>query len=574
MKFFIKKIYLISFLIIILLYGTETFSKNTKLEYSQADISNYFSGIVSINQNYTTAGFKYLNKVRSLKNTHSNFNIQFIRSLILLEKFEKAFAFSEHVWDEDKLFFESDLLLGLNYFIKKNYPKAEKHFKRLNSITRYNSFFEDLLGNILISWVKASENNKNNSFEFLDKIPKSYDGLVKINDAFLQCYFDTSKTEVAFEKIISNSKTGVSRYNYFLANYFISKNQNLASKILISKSESGRAVNSSLLLKEVEGFILSKEKNKAKIFFDCHNPNDAIAEIFYVIASLYSAQEDYQLSNFYLKISLFLNNKFTPNKTLLADNFFNEKKYEFSKKVYDSIRSIGPVHSWYAAINLATILSKVATTEQSILSLEKEFNLLSNPDFEHYYDLANFYKDYEHYEESIEYYSLALKNIKKDHSLIPKILDRRGTSYERLGEWEKAEKDLLQSLKILPDQPHVLNYLAYSWVEKKINITRALEMLKKAAALRQNDGYIIDSLGWANYVDKNYVDAEKFLQKAVELMPLDPIINDHYADVLWMVNKNIQARYFWKYVLSLDDAKQELKDSINKKLIFGIKKKS
>ena len=141
MKFFIKKIYLISFLIIILLYSTETFSKNTKFEYSQADISNYFSGIVSINQNYTTAGFKYLNKVRSLKNTHSNFNIQFIRSLILLEKFEKAFAFSEHVWDEDKLFFESDLLLGLNYFIKKNYSKAEKHFKRLNSITRYNSFF-------------------------------------------------------------------------------------------------------------------------------------------------------------------------------------------------------------------------------------------------------------------------------------------------------------------------------------------------------------------------------------------------------------------------------------------------
>ena len=72
---------------------------------------------------------------------------------------------------------------------------------------------------------------------------------------------------------------------------------------------------------------------------------------------------------------------------------------------------------------------------------------------------------------------------------------------------------------------------------------------------------------------KNYVDAEKFLQEAVKLKPLDPVINDHYADALWMLNKNIQARYVWKYVLKLDHAEQELKDTISKKLIFGITKK-
>ena len=206
----------------------------------------------------------------------------------------------------------------------------------------------------------------------------------------------------------------------------------------------------------------------------------------------------------------------------------------------------------------------------SIDSIQKDFNLLSNPNFEHYYELANFYKENEYYKESIKYYSLALKKINKDHFLVPKIFDRRATSFERLGDWENAEKDLLESLKILPDQAHVLNYLAYSWVDKGINLDKGLEMLKKATELRKNDGYIIDSLGWAYYAKKNYIRAKFFLQKAVELLPSDPIINDHYADALWKLNKRVQARYIWGNILKLNDVEQKLKDEIKKKLIFGI----
>ena len=142
-----------------------------------------------------------------------------------------------------------------------------------------------------------------------------------------------------------------------------------------------------------------------------------------------------------------------------------------------------------------------------------------------------------------------------------------------MGDWKNAEKDLLKSLEIIPDLPHVLNYLAYSWIDKGINLDEGLEMLKKATKLKKNDGYIIDSLGWAYYAKKDYVKAEKYLQQAVELLPTDPVINDHYADTLWMLNKNIQARYIWDYVFKLKDTEKDLKDKINKKLIFGIIKK-
>ena len=132
---------------------------------------------------------------------------------------------------------------------------------------------------------------------------------------------------------------------------------------------------------------------------------------------------------------------------------------------------------------------------------------------------------------------------------------------------------MVESLSILPDQAHVLNYLAYSWVDQGVNLDEGLEMLKKANELRKNDGYIIDSLGWVYFAKKNYDEAEFFLQRAVELMPLDPIINDHYGDALWMQNKNIQARYVWGNVLKMKNTEKKLQEIIKKKLIFGISKK-
>jgi len=571
MRYFIKNIYFILLLITILFLDTETFGKDSKVKYSRNNISNYLSGIVSVNQDYTNAAFKYLNKVQSLKNDHSNFNVQFIRTLILLGKFNQAFAFSKDVWLEDEYFFETDLLLGLEFFIKNDYLNAEKHFERLNKISRYNLLFEGFLGNILIAWIKASENNKEDSFKFLDKVPERYHNLKKIQNSFLQCYFDTSKTQIAFEQLMNNEDSDFSRYNFFFANYLLFKNKNIEAEKVINLSR--KTHKSNLLIKQTENFILTGNSKKIKNLFNCKNPVDVIAEIFYVIANIYSTEKNYQLSNFYLKISFFLNNKFTPNKTLLAENFFYQQKYELSKKIYNSLKSIGPVYSWYASINLAIILSDIEDKEYAVFDLEDEFNLLLNPDLEHNYELANFFKDREYYQESIKYYSLALQNIKQNHFLFSRILDRRGTSYERLGDWDNAEKDLKESLRILPDQPHVLNYLGYSWIDRGINIDKALEMIIRANELKKNDGYITDSLGWAFYVKKNYLDAEKFLQRAVEILPLDPIINDHYADTLWMLNKHIQARYFWKHVLGLDSVEQKLKDNVSKKLIFGITKK-
>ena len=572
MKFSTKKILLLLLLINILI-APVVFGKDPKIKYSKKDISNYFSGVVYLSQNYTTTGFKYLNKVQSLKNVHSNYSIQFVRSLILLEKFKEASEFSKSVWDDDNYLYEVDIILGLESFLKKDYNNASKHFQRLNKFSEHYLFLENFLSNVLMSWVSAVQNNKKDSLDYLNEIPGRFTNLKKIQKSFLTCYFDTSQseTEIVFKELINSTKTNFSRYDFFLANYLFNNNKNNeAKKIILDKNKNK---NSNLLIQHSANSILKNNIKKIKNIFNCKNPTDSIAEIFYLVANLYSTQKNYQLSNFYLKLSLFLNNKFLPNKTLLAENYYNQKKYLLSEIEYKSIKSIGPVYSWFASINLAIIMSDTKKKEKAAKSLETDFKSLSHVNFQHYYEIANFFKDNELFEKSIKYYSLALKEINKDHYLYPKILDRRGTSYERLNIWDKAEKDLLESLEISPDQPHVLNYLAYSWVVKEINMDQSIEMLKKAVKLRNNDGYILDSLGWAYFMSKEYGDAEKFLQQAVKILPMEPVINDHYADALWMLEKNIQARYFWKHVLNLESTEKDLKENVKEKLIFGITKK-
>ena len=128
------------------------------------------------------------------------------------------------------------------------------------------------------------------------------------------------------------------------------------------------------------------------------------------------------------------------------------------------------------------------------------------------------------------------------------------------------------SLEVLPDQPYVMNYLAYTWLENGKNFNKALEMLKEANKLKKDDGYITDSLGWALYKLNKFDEAKEYLKIAVILMPSDPIVNDHFADCLWKNNQKIQARYYWNYVLSLEGTEEKLKKSIENKLIFGLEK--
>ena len=225
---------------------------------------------------------------------------------------------------------------------------------------------------------------------------------------------------------------------------------------------------------------------------------------------------------------------------------------------------------WHASKQKAKIFIEKDQSDKAIKLIKNAYKKLGYKDLQVKFDYAEFLKNNDQFENSIIVYTEILKSIDNNHRLYAEVTDGRGVAYERIGEWEKAEKDLLSSLKQAPDQAYVINYLAYSWIEKDIKIEQALSMLRKANKLRSNNPYIIDSLGWALFKLERYVESKNYLQSAVKLMPADPIVNDHYGDVLWMNGREVQARYYWNYVLNLEDIEDEMKKNLEKKIIFGL----
>ena len=256
---------------------------------------------------------------------------------------------------------------------------------------------------------------------------------------------------------------------------------------------------------------------------------------------------------------------------MLAKNYYVNKNYEKTLVILKTFNKKDEFYYWFKIKKKAQIISKQQTEEASIDFINSKFKKINDPSVKIIFDVANFNKNAKKYKIAIDYYDRVLLKINVNSKLYAEVLYRRGGSYEQLGDYENSDKDLLKSLEINPDDAYVLNYLAYSWLEREYKIDTSLQMLEKAYEIKSNDPYIIDSIGWAYYLIEDYIKAENFLKRAVKLMPQDPIVNDHYGDILWKLDRKIQARYFWESVLDLDETKENMRKNINNKLVNGLK---
>jgi len=550
-------------LIILLFYQNTLFTKSNSFEkIDSKNLSKYFSGVVAFGNKKNSEALDFFNSSKILINAHDPFLKRYVSSLVLENKVLQAIQIIKQNYENENIdFFDSYLLLIIDSLKKNELDIAYEYISIANNFAEQDRFNLAILES-LKQYVYLFKEKK-----FLDD-KKNFGRLSYISETFQKCYLDDPNTGRYFSKLINDPESDFTRYIYFYISYLVENGNINEAKVITDEIE---FLNSTLLLSQGKSWIDNGNLQKFKEVFSCKNHNDLIAEFLFLISNLYSAQDNYEMSNFYLNLSNFLNPRFVFNLSLVAENHYFNKDYEKAKKVLKKFKKDDDFYYWFRLKKEAQIISAQRNNQESLNFIKFNFDKIENPNEKILFDVANFYKKAKNYEEAISYYSKIIENLDDNSDIKSDILYRRGGTYERIKNYEKADKDLIDALQITPDDAYILNYLAYSWLERDYKINEAIKMLETAYELESDDPYIIDSIGWAYYLTDDYPRAEKFLKRAVELMPDDPIVNDHYGDILWKLNRKIQARYFWTNVLKMKDTEKELIEKINIKMIEGLK---
>jgi tetratricopeptide (TPR) repeat protein len=275
--------------------------------------------------------------------------------------------------------------------------------------------------------------------------------------------------------------------------------------------------------------------------------------------------EDFGL--IYLRLAIYLAPSHPMALLSLADLYESLKKPALAIKVYERVPAQSALRrnaDIQLAINLDS-LDRTAEAEKRLGRLIKD-----NPkDLEAIMALGNIQRGRKQFVECAKTYGKGISIIANPEKPNWLVFYFRGICHERAKQWPSAEADLKTALELFPDQPHVLNYLGYSWVDQGVNLDEGMAMIRRAVEQRPDDGYIVDSLGWAYYRIGNYEEAVKHLERAIELKPEDPTINDHLGDAYWKVGRMLEAYFQWTHARDMKPEPDELA-KIEQKLKSGL----
>ena len=297
------------------------------------------------------------------------------------------------------------------------------------------------------------------------------------------------------------------------------------------------------------------------------SPRAGAAEALYGLGASIGRRGGEDLALVYLQLALYLEPTHAMALLSLADLYDSLKKPELAIKIYDRIPASSPLRR-NAEIQVASDLDSLDRTDEAKKRLEAL--IAEHPkDSEAIIALGNILRGRKAFAECAEVYSKAVDNLAVPEKANWVLFYFRGICYERSKQWPKAEADLKKALELFPDQPLVLNYLGYSWVDQGVNLDEGMRMIRRAVEQRPDDGYIVDSLGWANFRIGNYEDAVKDLDRAVELKPDDSTINDHLGDAYWRVGRVLEAHFQWSHAKDLNPDPEDL-PKIEQKIKSGL----
>ncbi len=451
-------------------------------------------------------------------------------------------------------------VLGLAAFKRGDLVKADEHFK-----AGAEGPIGELTSSIARAWVLAAKGETKAALTMIDS-PRQADWaqfyLLYHRGLIADVTGDYVGARAAFANVFQqDSKTlrTALAYAHSLAN---AGDTALASKVLKDhldrQSGDGHPLARDLRERIAEG---------ERVSLLVKSTSEGLSEVFYGLGEALAAEGGVNIGMVYLQLALFLSPDHPFALAALANAQEGLKKFDHANATYDRMPP-GTALQSSVDIRKAFNLNSLDRVDEAKVILDQVV-ARDATDLRPLEALGNIMRARKRYDEAITYYTKAIDLVTTPEKRHWAYWYSRGTCYERVKNWPAAEADLQKALALFPDQPLVLNYLGYSWVDQGLNLKQGLALIEKAVTLRPDDGYIVDSLGWAYFKLGDFKEAVKYLERAVELRPEDPTLNDHLGDALWRVGRTLEATFQWEQALSLKPETDEI-EKIRQKLENGM----
>ena len=508
----------------------------------------------SIERDATAAAAFYRAALRSDPKNNELLDRAFIASLADGD-IDEAVKLAERLLVIDKNNRVARLVAGVRALKQKQYATAQQH---INQSVR--GPITDLVATLVSAWAAYGAGNTNAAIASIDKLagPEWYPTFKDLHAGMILELANKQKDAgVRFERAYKLDESALRVSDAYAR--WLSRNRDAAAATAVYEAFDKKLARHPLV---VEGIRETRAGKKLPPLAD--TPQQGAAEALYGIGASLTRRGGEDLALVYLQLALYLNPQHSLALLSLADLYESVKKPQMAIKVYERVPTHSPLKR-NAQIQLATDLDAVDRTDEGIATLKSV--IAEDPrDIEAIMALGNIERARKKFADCGETYGKGIAVAEKPNWVFYYF---RGICNERSKQWAKAEAELKKALELQPEQPHVLNYLGYSWIDQDINLDEAMKMIRRAVEQRPDDGYIVDSLGWAYYRIADYDNAVKNLERAIDLKPEDPTINDHLGDAYWRVGRVLEARFQWQHAKDLKPEADEI-PKIEAKLRDGL----
>lgn len=543
-------------LMLISLIGVYAFTASgarADTDFANTLSGNYLAALVAGMSNDPTSASRFYSESIKFDPRSADLAERALETLLAEGKMTEALPLADTVAKRNSGSGIARLAQGVRAIKDKNFQTARNIFRRGD---RNQS--SDITANLLNAWTYQGSGNIKRAFEAVDRIGDEpaakvfrllHRGLIakvggKADEA-------RKALKAAYEADPQTLRTA-----------------DLYAQFLISQKETDEALSVYRQLKRlyprhplVRAAIANLEQGKA-VEDEIRDESDGIAEVLYGLGSAVTRDGEELASLIYLRLAHYL----SPNHNLaalaIADTYERLKQPQSAITAYALIEQTSPLRLT-ADVQRALNLEQLDEKNQAVAVL-KSVSLNHKDEIEPLIALGNVYRARKAFKDAAETYSAAIAALGQPTPGHWSLFYSRGIALERLKRWPEAEADFRKALELSPDQPLVLNYLGYSWVEQNTNLDEAFKMLRRAVEQQPTDGYIVDSLGWAYYRLGQYDKALQLMEKAVDLKAADPTINDHLGDVYWRLGREREARFQWNHARDLNPEPEDLPKILEK----------